>query len=549
MVGYHEPCILQIHHVADAKVEQRTVVVRTSETDPVEVDFLSEGLAGMPGRLGITFAPGKSGPSHLGEKWDRDLMADAERLTGSHGTDVLVTLVEAEELGKLDIPKLFDEMTARGVDVYWYPIRQGNTPGERRAVDALVDHVLSRVYNGETVVVHCTGGLGRSGTIVGCCLRALEYEPERCFEIVRKARDGAIENRAQESYVTNYDNVWAAGMSCVVHTAWRHIEKLDKTDGVEPREYDVEILSDDLADDPDVRFIPAAEPEEPVSSEPTGEPDSDEAKLVKTLARLVETESARQFVGESRVEELIDRAASNKSVDTDPIPALTALRVLCKEADPYRTYWKLYSTVRLDLPHLRNAARRLAIPASRAEIPAELRSEGEYGSCEAALQAEFDCSLVELRSRLRAQARGGHPLDFYDGDPDNFDQFLDFHALRFDGYAYRDRQDFDPTAMLIVLEQTADYARYHEFELQTGFFLLQRYLRKWGGERCPREAASRRVYRELFLRLWNADIPERWARGPTERDRPGIRRIAPIFLAAARRHLRERDYEGPCRPI
>jgi hypothetical protein len=53
--------------------------VRTSVSDPLLVSFI-EGLS-LPGRLGLTMAPGKKGSSYYGSPWDRDLDVDLERLT------------------------------------------------------------------------------------------------------------------------------------------------------------------------------------------------------------------------------------------------------------------------------------------------------------------------------------------------------------------------------------------------------------------------------------------------------------------------------------
>lgn len=49
---------------------------RTSQTHPIRVDWLPENLAGMPGWLGMTFAPGKSATSAFDNPWQRDLATD-----------------------------------------------------------------------------------------------------------------------------------------------------------------------------------------------------------------------------------------------------------------------------------------------------------------------------------------------------------------------------------------------------------------------------------------------------------------------------------------
>jgi ADP-ribosyl-[dinitrogen reductase] hydrolase len=54
---------------------------------------------------------------------------------------------------------------------------------------------------GKKVVIHCKGGLGRSGTIAARLLVELGVKPAAAIREVRAARHGAIENRAQEYHV------------------------------------------------------------------------------------------------------------------------------------------------------------------------------------------------------------------------------------------------------------------------------------------------------------------------------------------------------------
>jgi protein-tyrosine phosphatase len=55
------------------------------------------------------------------------------------------------------------------------------------------------------VVVTCMGGLGRSGTIVACCLVAAGMSPEAVIAAVRTARGPrALETIAQEDLVVTF---------------------------------------------------------------------------------------------------------------------------------------------------------------------------------------------------------------------------------------------------------------------------------------------------------------------------------------------------------
>ena len=60
---------------------------------------------------------------------------------------------------------------------------------------------ISRVRHGQSLVVHCRGGLGRTGLISARLLIELGESPARALARVRAARPGAVETREQETYV------------------------------------------------------------------------------------------------------------------------------------------------------------------------------------------------------------------------------------------------------------------------------------------------------------------------------------------------------------
>ena len=182
-------------------------MVRTSETDPIRVDFLPESALGLRGGVGLTFAPGKNVHGMAG-LWRRDLAADLARLRDAYRTKLLVSLVEDHELVALGIEGLFDQAERTGIGVLRHPIVDGGTPTSSAAVAELLDQVLDRAAAGENVVVHCRGGLGRTGLLAACCLVARGLEPARAMEIVRTTRVGAIETAQQERYVRTLEHRW-----------------------------------------------------------------------------------------------------------------------------------------------------------------------------------------------------------------------------------------------------------------------------------------------------------------------------------------------------
>jgi Cyclin-dependent kinase inhibitor 3 (CDKN3) len=179
----------------------------TSETNPIRVDFLPKEAHRLPGKLGLTIAPGKAGPGLTGD-WDRQLDEDLVRLRDFYRANVLVTLLEDLEMKRIGIPNLLERAARSGFETFWYPIPDVSVPDSIGHSAELVRAILDRLATRRVVVIHCLGGLGRSGTIAACCLVARGTEPDEAIEIVREARPGAVQNEAQETFVRRFAEAW-----------------------------------------------------------------------------------------------------------------------------------------------------------------------------------------------------------------------------------------------------------------------------------------------------------------------------------------------------
>jgi protein-tyrosine phosphatase len=173
---------------------------RTSLTDPIYVGWCEH--AAVPGRVGMTLAPGKWDPHpKFGPAWARDLGLDLQRLREVEHVDQLVSLVEEPELRLLRIEHLTRESAARGLPLVRFPIPDGGVPADLVAARALVAQSAARLRAGERLVYHCRGGLGRAGTMAACTLMELGLTPDAALAEVRRARKGAIETSVQEAFI------------------------------------------------------------------------------------------------------------------------------------------------------------------------------------------------------------------------------------------------------------------------------------------------------------------------------------------------------------
>jgi protein-tyrosine phosphatase len=160
----------------------------------------------------MTFAPGKKAPGVAGY-WERDLDSDLARLVSEFGANMLVSLLRPTEYELLGIEDLADRAAAHQLDFHAFPITDAGVPSSVASAATLVQLLLARVRSGDTVVVHCRGGLGRAGLVAACCLTAVGYDAERAIATVRGARKSAIETRGQERFIAEFVEEWNRRLS------------------------------------------------------------------------------------------------------------------------------------------------------------------------------------------------------------------------------------------------------------------------------------------------------------------------------------------------
>lgn len=89
-----------------------------------------------------------------------------------------------------------------------FPIKDKWVPDSMDQLILLVETIITRLRQGKTVVVHCNGGKGRSGTVVVAALIGLGRKVEHSIDIVRRSRSGTIRNPLQIAYVKKFKTVW-----------------------------------------------------------------------------------------------------------------------------------------------------------------------------------------------------------------------------------------------------------------------------------------------------------------------------------------------------
>ncbi|WP_290649918.1 cyclin-dependent kinase inhibitor 3 family protein [Aquisalimonas sp.] len=174
--------------------------VANSHSSPLRIAAVDAPGGGV---LGMTLCPGKIGPGNR-HPWARDLALDLETLA-DWGADCLVTLMELHEL----IDYRVQDLGARaqqwfGQDGWFHlPIADCSIPDAEW--ESQWTEVRSRLHrrldDDQRIVLHCLGGLGRTGLVACRLLIERGLTPEESLARVRYTRPGAVETRAQEQYV------------------------------------------------------------------------------------------------------------------------------------------------------------------------------------------------------------------------------------------------------------------------------------------------------------------------------------------------------------
>jgi protein-tyrosine phosphatase/nicotinamidase-related amidase/aminoglycoside phosphotransferase (APT) family kinase protein len=195
-LSFPEASALQKQSALAAACSLAEQITRTVEAGlALRVGWLEPGLTGA-GRLGITLCPGRRDRG-------RDLGTDLAQLRADGVTRLLCLLTDSE-LGWAGVPDLGPRAQAAGLTYRRLPVPDQGAPDVSDAID-LVRWCREGTEQGESVVVTCMGGLGRSGTVAACFLVAGGMSAEAAIAAVRTARGPrALETITQEDFVVMF---------------------------------------------------------------------------------------------------------------------------------------------------------------------------------------------------------------------------------------------------------------------------------------------------------------------------------------------------------
>ena len=143
--------------------------------------------AEVPGALLLAAMPGRF------EHWDT-----FEALARSRGLSLVVCLTPRSELAELS-PAYHAALAQGTVPFRWLhlPMRNFGLPDEPQVFRDSVQHIAQSLRNGDSVLLHCAAGIGRTGSAAACVLKSLGLDTEDSLQRGRDA--GSNPQSAQQS--------------------------------------------------------------------------------------------------------------------------------------------------------------------------------------------------------------------------------------------------------------------------------------------------------------------------------------------------------------
>ena len=116
----------------------------------------------------------------------------------------VLLLVSDDECLRKTSRNLREMYTGSGMNVIYLPIHDFGVPDEIE-LRTSIDRALLMLQDGNNLAIHCSAGIGRTGTVAACLAkRVLGITGEQAIEWIRQFVPGAIETDEQEQLILDF---------------------------------------------------------------------------------------------------------------------------------------------------------------------------------------------------------------------------------------------------------------------------------------------------------------------------------------------------------
>lgn len=135
------------------------------------------------------------------EKW----LTNFVKIMKDRNIKTVVVLLTDKEMKKWYGQSLPEFYRKHGLKVIHYPIKDFSVPDSLESFDNLEEKLSKEITNND-VLVHCAGGLGRTGMVIAGLAIHRGRSAEEAIQLVRRMREGSVEAAEQERFLKQYSS-------------------------------------------------------------------------------------------------------------------------------------------------------------------------------------------------------------------------------------------------------------------------------------------------------------------------------------------------------
>ena len=168
---------------------------RLKKSGPLRIDWIDQQYT-QSGQLGLTILPGR-------KDYNRSLPDDLTAMR-AQGVTHVVPLITGDEFKIYGVDELLDTYQQAGFVVWHQPILDQSVCSSSEMKE-LMQWISQNLAKDAHIMIHCVGGLGRSGLVAACYLITQGFSAEEAIKEVRHVRSSrAVESAAQEVFIRNF---------------------------------------------------------------------------------------------------------------------------------------------------------------------------------------------------------------------------------------------------------------------------------------------------------------------------------------------------------